>query len=44
MSFAQVQYEVKVHFVSDELHGDAITEIKVELVRIMDEELPPADD
>lgn len=40
----KVQYQVTAHFVSDTLRGDETTEMKVTLVRIMDEEVPAGDD
>jgi len=39
-----IQYSVTAEFVSDVLRGDETTEIKVTLLRILDEELPPGDD
>lgn len=40
----QVQYQVTANFVSDVLRGDEVTEMKVVLIRIMDEEVPAGDD
>lgn len=40
----QVQYQVTARFVSDTLRGDETTEMKVTLIRIMDEEVPAGDD
>lgn len=39
-----VQYQVTARFVSDVLRGDETTEMKVTLLRIMDEEVPAGDD
>lgn len=43
-SSLQVQYQVTAQFVSDVLRGDERTEMKVTLLRIMDEEVPAGDD
>lgn len=40
----QVQLQVEVFFVSDVLLGDDTTELRVRLVRFMEEETPVADD
>ncbi|PVU93203.1 hypothetical protein BB561_003414 [Smittium simulii] len=39
-----VQLEVNVSFLSDVLRGDETTELQVELVRILDEQVPVNDD
>jgi len=40
----QVQLQVEVFFVSDVLRGDDTTEMRVRLVRFMDEEVPISDE
>jgi hypothetical protein len=35
--------QVEVHFVSDVLRGDEATEMRITLIRFMDDELPPED-
>jgi hypothetical protein len=39
-----VQIQVEVHFVNDILRGDDTTELRVTLVRYIDDELPREDD
>ncbi|KAK3077464.1 Trafficking protein particle complex subunit 3 [Coniosporium uncinatum] len=39
-----VQMQVEVHFVSDILRGNDTTEMRVTLVRYIDDEMPPDDD
>jgi hypothetical protein len=39
-----VQMQVEAHFVSDVLRGNESTEMRVSLIRYLDDELPPEDD
>ncbi|KAI5821341.1 NO signaling/Golgi transport ligand-binding domain-containing protein [Pyronema omphalodes] len=39
-----VQMQVDAHFTSDVLRGNETTEMRVSLIRIIDDELPPGDD
>ena len=39
-----VQIQVQVSFVSDLLRGDDSTELRVKLIKYLDEEVPPSDD
>jgi hypothetical protein len=39
-----VQMQVEAHFISDVLRGDDTTEMRVSLLRYIDDELPPEDD
>ncbi|KAL9940880.1 hypothetical protein V8E36_000368 [Tilletia maclaganii] len=39
-----VQMQVEAYFVSDVLRGDEVTELRVRLIRTLDEEVPIADD
>ena len=40
----KVQMQVDAHFVSDILRGNETTEMRVSLVRYIDDELPQSDD
>lgn len=43
-AYTQVQLQTVPYFVSDVLRGDEQTELRVRLVKFLDEEAPPADD
>lgn len=39
-----VQMQVEAHFISDVLRGNDTTEVRISLIRYIDDELPPEDD
>lgn len=39
-----VQMQVEAHFISDVLRGNDTTEMRVSLIRYIDDEMPPEDD
>lgn len=40
----QVQMQIEAHFVSDVLRGDDTTEMRVSLIRYIEDEMPPEED
>lgn len=40
----QVQMQIEAHFVSDILRGDDTTEMRVSLVRYIEDEMPPEEE
>jgi hypothetical protein len=39
-----VQMQVEAHFICDVLRGNDTTEMRVSLIRYIDDEMPPEDD
>lgn len=44
LNLTQVHIQVEAHFVSDVLRGNDTTEMRISLIRYMDDEMPPDDE
>ena len=44
VSCTQIQMRVEAKFVRDVLHGDDVTEIRLRLLEVLEDEAPPEDD